>query len=283
MRGILPDAALPSATPASSDADFVRSLHPQRRHWEAHNTGGGADERAERQLFTGRARARFEPEYPRVSRVARVEPPAATDASATLTGRRVYPGKTNVESLREGLFSTAPEGMPVGVPRVAKVVDPATGKLVRWRTGLETDFLKLHGVPHLQRFPDGARDPETVTDHHRGGLGFSKPGDLLYKEVEWSDNFWGSKPDRWYADPAGRAPRVAMVGLHGGPGGGAAAASAGGGATRSVSQLQANHAAMAAAAAAGGGGGGGGGERGAAIRARPSTGAGSGRVKPGRA
>jgi hypothetical protein len=227
---------------------------------------------AEAPVFPAKARARFEPAYPRVTRVAAVEVPDRAAEPPAAVGRRCFPEFTNTESLRGGFFgggssggAASGEGLPGDAPRLGKVVDAATGKPMRERRGLECDHLTLAHVPRLTRWgQDGGRhDPDVVAGHHRGGIGFSTPADAYYKTVEFSNNFFSDKPARWYSDPTGRPVRVAFVGERPPPG---------------LTQAEANKAAMAALSAASAAQARPGtSEAGAYMRARPSTSAANGR------
>jgi hypothetical protein len=271
---ILPETAIPPPPAVfatlTADLDFDRHgscngppLYPQRRHFAAHNAHGRAPDVP---LCDRKAPAAFEPEYPRVSQTRRAAAPDAFAEERTRGirgGLRGFPALINVESMRApGIAGTgedggAPTASPLkGVPKVVKVVDPKTGLLMRERRGVEGDFLKQRNVTQLLRFP--AREPDVVVEHHRGGLGYSKPMDGLARDVERSDKFWTEKPQRWFADPNGKPIKVQLVGDGGGSAqaravehAAAAAALASGGAPAQQrsgyrSQLQANREALAA-------------------------------------
>lgn len=214
--------------------DFDRSLHPVRKHFEAHLTTHFDTEQS---LFAAKTRSRFEPDYPKPSRVKTLEVPGVDRVAtgvigASLTvlgsprrgegtprihglgfGRRPFPEKFNCESGRSlPAGAQVKEDFFTNVPRERKVFDPATGNLCNRRRGVEVDHLTLHGILILPRYHHN-RDEQTVVGHHRAGLGFAKPMDLQFKEVEWSDNFFIDKPGRWYSNPNGRPVQLATPGV----------------------------------------------------------------------
>jgi len=71
---------------------------------------------------------------------------------------------------------------------------------------LEADALFPYG--HLRREGGGGRGDAAVIAL-RGGIGVAKAGDHPFHRAEWSDGFAGAgKPPKWYADPAGPAPKL---------------------------------------------------------------------------
>jgi hypothetical protein len=272
---ILPESALPTAalpspsrpTPATANDDFDRTLFPQRKHFPSKPPSSSSSSSPIPSHLQGKARAAFHPAYPRPSQVKGVPHRGdgvnfLEDDAPPIHTKRTYPDKTNVESLRGGAGAAASlssEGAGPEIHRVGKVVDAATGKLARERRGVERDFLVTAGVPHLDRYgSDGYTEEEDIL-RRRGGLGFSKQVDKLYREVEWSNNFFSDKPGRWWTDPNGRPVKVAFVGKDGGRGHESSSSSGpsyagpggGGGAVRAgPTQLQANSAAIRDAATA---------------------------------
>ena len=241
----------------TADADFDRRgscngppLHPARRHF-AGLSSRCADEQS---LMVRKAPARFEPDYPRVSMCRMSAPPDPFDEPRTrqfASGLRGLPNLYNVESLRVRAEAGG-EGAEVVVsplsklPRVIRVADPRTGgaTLMRDRRGVEGDFLKHRDVSLLRRYPSGPRDPETVVQNFRNGLGFNNPIDGLARNVEMTDRFWSEKPQRWFADPSGKPVKVAMVGA--GAPREEAGATRGSGPAAYKSQMAANKAALKA-------------------------------------
>lgn len=219
MPNILPDSILPSRGGISlssqeprlytADADFDRKLHSIRKHFDQH----ARTTDKEYPLFGTKIHTRYEPEHPRYSQTARVPGSYDHDRPPMIplqSFRRPFPNLSNSESLREGMYAVQPEGVPTDIPCVMKVRDPATGKLIRFRRGIETDFLKSAGVPHIQRFGEDYRNDEDIL-HRRNGIGFSKQMDRYYRTVEMSNNYFTDKPGRWWSDPNGRAAKVQMV------------------------------------------------------------------------
>jgi len=225
MPNVLPDSILPSRgngitttnnnnnshenIQLTSDHDFDRSLHKIRKHYSYHNTITNK----EYPLFDPKTRSSYEPEYPRYSQTARVPGSYDYDRPAMIphySQRKSFPKLSNIESLREGMYSIQPEGAPTNIPCVMKVADPATGKLIRFRRGIEVDFLKSAGVPHIQRYQEDYRTDEDIL-HRRNGIGFSKQMDRYYRTVEMSNNYFTDKPGRWWSDPNGRTAKVQMM------------------------------------------------------------------------
>jgi len=223
---ILPDSVIPPLLlSATCDVDFDRQgscngpkIHPVKRHYPSLHLSQSLSEKP---LADRKVPAAYEPPYPRVSKTKQQKVPDLFNEERTRdlrTGLRGFPTLRNVESLRSlsARSGTGEEMIAsplVGIPKVIKVIDPlsATGELMRSRRGIEVDFLKFAEVQQLTRLT-GTRDPEEVVEKMRGGIGYNKPLDGLSRDVERSDKFFTDKPNRWFADPNGRAAKVYMIG-----------------------------------------------------------------------
>ena len=225
---ILPNSIilpLPILLNSTCDTDFDRQgscngpkIHPIKRHYPTLHL---SQSNSEIPLADRKVPAAYEPPYPRVSKTKQQVVPDLFNEERTRelrTGLRGFPTLNNVESLRSlSTRSGTGEEMIlspfVGIPKVIKVIDPKseTGALMRLRRGVEVDFLKFKEVQQLNRL-SGTRDPEEVVEKMRGGIGYNKPLDGLSRDVERSDKFWTDKPQRWFADPNGRAVKVYMTG-----------------------------------------------------------------------
>jgi hypothetical protein len=101
-------------------------------------------------------------------------------------GLKQFVGVKNAESFREEAYSAMPAGVPVSIHRVLRVLDPATGKPVRFRRGVESDIQSNSegGVGHLHRlhYSVMSHDESTIINALRGGIGYSKPHDVLYDD-----------------------------------------------------------------------------------------------------
>lgn len=183
---ILPDSVV-SAPPAPVTG---------RRYFAGHNYS----REVERPLFANKTRAGLEPEYPRPTGTAHLQPaePAFQRGADSLSSHvRLYPQLKNRESLAAGDASLAAHtGGKARVP-LHHSHSPCA------------DFLAPYG--HLNR-TGGVRDGEVVVGTYRGGIGYNTQGDKPYREPQQSAQFYSeAKPNKFYADPHGRQAKVTLV------------------------------------------------------------------------
>jgi hypothetical protein len=158
---ILPAEILPGAPPACRPAQGLRASG--FTHGCA-QTGTSA----ERPLLQGKRHSAFIPDYPLPTRTRLLAEPGPFSDAPSVVNVKQFPQIKNVETLREG-------GSHDVAPRAGRsmVYDPTTGLPCRASRGMEADALAAWG--HLRRVKD--REPATVVDVLRGGIGFASPCD----------------------------------------------------------------------------------------------------------
>lgn len=136
--------------------------------------------------------------YARETHRAQLPDPALSGPSAPKSETvRLWPQNFNAETPRFGQPAPPPGRRATSIELFSQ----------------EADVLFPYG--HLPRthycHTSGVRDSSVVLAA-RGGVGEARHGDKPYHRSEWSDNFAGTgKPNKWYADPAGRPIKLAWA------------------------------------------------------------------------